>query len=196
MIYSSNSDMKRGLDTMIIVYSLLDDHPASTVCEQFIRTQTGWFTTTLTLFEVKAVLTKIYAVETILVTRKIELFAPGPIAVVEIDLSTAIASMKLADAFRIDMTDAVFLHTSQTIGASELATDDNLLAQVCKQIGITPETPIDSELRKHLAKWEDENLPMKGLPRILRNIHHWLSQNDLRIAQDFWSQTGGGSHLP
>jgi len=104
--------------------------------------------------------------------------------------------MKLADAFRIDMTDAVLLHTSQTIGASELATDDNKLAQVCKQIGITPETPIDSELRKHLAKWEDENLPTKGLPRILRNIHHWLSQNDLRIAQDFWSQTGGGSHLP
>jgi len=188
--------MERGLDAMIIVYSLLDNHPASAVCEQFIRARTGWFTTTLTLFEVKAILTKVYAVDSILVSRKIEMFTDGPIAVLEVDLATAIAAMKLADALRIDMTDSALLHISQTIGALELATDDNKLAQACRRVGIAPKTPIDPELRKHLAKWETENLPMKGLSRILRYIHHWLSQNNPQIAQDFWSQTGGGSHLP
>ncbi len=35
-----------------------------------------------------------------------------------------------------------------------------------------------------------------GLPRILRRIHLWLHQNHQQAAEDFWSQTGRGSHLP
>ena len=181
---------------MIVVYSLLDSHPASTTCEQFIRTRTGWFTTTLTLFEVKAILTKVYTVNAILVTQKIEMFSTGPITIAEVDLPTTIAAMKLADARDIDMTDAVLLHTSQTIGATALATDDGKLARVCRQVGITPENPIDRNLRKQIAAWEANHLPLKGLPRILRHIYHWLNRSTPKIAQDFWSQTGGGSHLP
>ena len=152
MTFSSNPDLRdsavypdkdgthpkieRGLDAMIIVYSLLDNHPASNVCERFIRTRPGWFTTTLTLFEVKAILTKVYAVDTLFASRKIEMFVAGPIVVVEVDLATAITAMKLADALRIDMTDAVLLHTSQAIGAPFLATDDKKLAQACRQVGM------------------------------------------------------------
>lgn len=55
--------VERGLDAMIIVYSLLDQHPASIPCEQFIRSHSGWFTTALTVLEVKAVLTKVYGVD-------------------------------------------------------------------------------------------------------------------------------------
>jgi hypothetical protein len=61
MISSSNPPSEWGLDAMLMVYSILDAHPASTACEQFIRTHSGWFTTTLTLFEAKAILTKVYA---------------------------------------------------------------------------------------------------------------------------------------
>ncbi|MYA98149.1 hypothetical protein F4X90_00500 [Candidatus Poribacteria bacterium] len=93
MTLSFDQSAPRGLDAMLIVYSLLDDHPASTACESFIRDHTNWFTTALTLFEAKAILTK-------------------------------------------------------------------------------------------------------GLPRILRRIHLWLHQNHQQVAEDFWSQTGGGSHLP
>ena len=49
MTFFSNSDEKRGLDAMIIIYSLLDDHPASSDCEKFIRNRTGWFTYDLQL---------------------------------------------------------------------------------------------------------------------------------------------------
>lgn len=41
MTSSSNPQIGRGLDAMLIVYSLLDSHPASTICEQFIRACTG-----------------------------------------------------------------------------------------------------------------------------------------------------------
>lgn len=49
MTLSSDQFASRGLDAMLIVYSLLDDHPASAACESFIRDHTNWFTTTLTL---------------------------------------------------------------------------------------------------------------------------------------------------
>lgn len=38
MTLSSDQFASRGLDAMLIVYSVLDDHPASVVCESFIRT--------------------------------------------------------------------------------------------------------------------------------------------------------------
>ena len=63
MTLSSDQFAPRGLDAMLIVYSLLDGHPASITCESFIRNHTNWFTTTLTLFEAKAILTKVYAVD-------------------------------------------------------------------------------------------------------------------------------------
>jgi len=79
MISSSNPPSERGLDAMIIVYSLLDAHPASTACEQFIRTHSGWLTTTFTLFEAKAILTKVYAIDAVLASRKLAQFAAEPL---------------------------------------------------------------------------------------------------------------------
>ena len=76
MTSSSDTPVERGLDAMIIVYSLLKTHPAS--CEQFLRTRTSWFTTGLTLLEARAVLTKVYAVDPPLASRKLSQFAAGP----------------------------------------------------------------------------------------------------------------------
>ena len=39
MKFCEDSSLERGLDTMFMVYSLLDGHPASTVCEQFITSR-------------------------------------------------------------------------------------------------------------------------------------------------------------
>jgi predicted nucleic acid-binding protein len=56
---------------MVLVYALLDGHPASAACERLIREQAGWFTTSMTLLEVKAVLTKVYGVEATQATEKL-----------------------------------------------------------------------------------------------------------------------------
>ena len=196
MTFSSNPPSERGLDAMLIVYSLLNAHPASTTCEQFIRTHSSWFTTTFTLFEVKAILTKVYAVDAVLASRKLAQFAAGPIVVTAVDPPIALAAMHAADVLGIDLTDAVLLHTVQARGALWLATDDTKLAQACRQVGVTPETPIDTALRQQMVVWEAANLPAKGLPRVLRQIHQWLYRIAPPTAEDFWSYTGGGSHLP
>jgi hypothetical protein len=103
MTLSSSPIFERGLDTMLVVYSSLTKHPAATDCEQFIRSRTGWFTTSLSLLEAKAILTKVYGVDA---------------------------------------------------------------------------------------------LPAKGLPRILHHFHRWLSRSHPQVADEFWSQTGNGSHMP
>ena len=59
MTSSSSPPLERGLDTMVLVYSLLQGHPALTACEHFLRAHTGWFTSPLVLFEAKGVLTKV-----------------------------------------------------------------------------------------------------------------------------------------
>ena len=196
MISSSNPSDERGLDAMLIVYSLLEAHPASTTCEQFIRSHSGWFTTAFTLFEAKAILTKVYAVDTTLASRKLAQFAAGPIVVTAVDSLTAFAAMDTADTLGLDLTDTVLLQAVQARGALWLATDDTKLAQVCRRVGVTPETPIDAALRRQMVTWEAANLPAKGLPRVLRQIHQWLHRLAPSTAEDFWSHTGGGSHLP
>ncbi len=197
MISSSEPNLERGLDAVLLVYSLLERHPAAAVCEQFIRTRTGWFTTALTLLETKAILTKVYGVDVALATQKLAQLAAGPIAILSLDVSAVLTAMSTADTLGIDLTDAVLLHTVQAQGATWMATDDNKLIQACRQVGIIiAETPIDANLRQRMATWEAANLPEKGLPRFLHQIHRWLSENHSQAAQDFWSRTGRGSHLP
>ena len=196
MTLSSDQVASRGLDAMLIVYSLLDDHPASAACESFIRDHTNWFTTALTLLEAKAILTKVYAIDSNLTSQQLSQFSAGPIEIVGVDLPIILAAMQIADTLEIDITDAILVQATRTRNAKILATDDRKLIQACHQVDIAVENPIDVSLRRQMASWEAENLPQKGLPRILRQIHRWLHQNHQQAAEDFWSQTGGGSHLP
>src|SRR5271166_4504069 len=162
MTSSSSSPLQCGLDTMILVYSLLQGHPAATACEQLLRAHAGWFTSSWVLFEAKAVLTKVYGEDPALVTQKLAQVAHGPVVLVD-----------------LARTDVI-----------------TVLSLVCSQFGITPLSPLDSALRQAVSAWEASHVPPKGLPRVLRRVHQWLSHSHPQAAQDFWSQTGGGSHLP
>jgi predicted nucleic acid-binding protein len=192
---SSSSPLERGLDTMILVYSLLQGHPAALPCEQFLCSQTGWFTSPLVLLEAKNILTKVYSVDAGTVTAKLLQFAGGPVVLLDLDQVTVTSAFQLADTHGLDLTDAVLLHLTRQHGAGHLATEDQGLTQACRRFGIAPVSPLDHALRQQVAAWEAANLASKGLPRILRRVYQWLSQTHPQAAQDFWSQTGG-SHLP
>ena len=196
MTSSSSPPLERGLDTMLLVYCMLQGHPAGPVCEQFLRAHAGWFTSPLVLFEAKGILTKVYRVAPAEATKKLTPFAAVPVALLDLDPATALSVLQLADTHDIDLTDAVLLHLARQHGAGHLATEDQRLAQACTQLGITPVSPLDATLRQQVAAWEAANVAPKGLARALRRVHQWLSQSHPQAAQDFWSQTGGGSHLP
>jgi predicted nucleic acid-binding protein len=179
---------------MLLVYCALQGHPAASVCEQFLRSHSGWFTSPLILIEAKGVLTKVYGVDPGAATHKLS--QVPAVVLLDLDWATVASAFQLADTHGLQLADAVLLHQACQHGARYLATEDQRLAHVCQQLGITPESPMDSALRQQVAVWEAANLAPKGLPRVLRRVHQWLSQNHAQAAQDFWSQTGGGSHLP
>jgi predicted nucleic acid-binding protein len=195
MTSSSSPPLQRGLDTMILVYSLLPGHPAALPCELFLRAHVGWFTSPLVLFEAKGILTKVYSVNASSATAKLLQFAAGPVALLALDQVGISSAFQLADAHGLDLTDAVLLHLACSQGTGHLATEDQRLTQACIQFGIKPESPLNPILRQNVASWESANLASKGLPRVLRRIHAWLSQTHPQAAHDFWTQTGG-SHLP
>jgi predicted nucleic acid-binding protein len=196
MISSSNPPLERGLDTMVLVYSLLQGHPALVACEQLVRSHSGWFTSSWVLFEAKAVLTRVYGEDAALVTNKLAQFASGPVTVLDLDPAEVATVFQSADTLQLDLTDAVLLHLVRKKAAGYLATDDQRLSQACAQFGISVISPLDASLRQAVAAWEATHVPSKGLPRVLRRIHQWLTVAHAQAAQDFWSHTAGGSHLP
>ncbi|MGH7138460.1 MAG: type II toxin-antitoxin system VapC family toxin [Pirellulales bacterium] len=196
MISSSNPAFDYGLDTMLLVYCVLDGHPAETACEHFLRSQSGWFTSPLVLFEAKAILTKVYAVDPAAATKKLAQFSTVRMTFVDLDAAAVLAAFQLADVHGLNTTDAVLLQLATKHGARYIATDDQHFGHVCGQFGINVVSPLDATLRKTVAAWELAHVPPKGMARVLRRVHQWLSQSHTQAAQDFWSQTGGGSRLP
>ena len=196
MTSSSSPSHERGLDTMILVYSLLQGHPAALLCEHFLRSHSGWFTSPVVLIEAKNVLVKVYSESANAVTAKLHQFAAGPVVVLDLDQATVATAFQLADSQGLDFSDAVLLHLAHRHRAGYIATEDLRLTQACQSFSITPISPLDTALRQQVAAWESANLPSKGLPRVLRRVYQWLSQTHPQAAQDFWSHTSSGSHLP
>src|SRR5437899_1641250 len=189
MTSSSNPLLERALDSMFIVYSLLQGHPASSSCENFIRNRSGWFTSSLTILECKAILTKVYGVDAATATQKLTQFANGPLTILGIDSYSVMTALSLADARALDLADAVLLQMTHNHGSTKLATEDQHLAQVGTQLGMAIESPFDTALRRQVAAWETAHLPPKGLPRVLHRIEAWLVQNSPPAVQAFRSQT-------
>lgn len=196
MTSSFSATFDYGLDTMLVVYCVLNGHPARTACHQFLHSQSGWFSSPLVLFEAKAVLTKVYAIDPAAATTKLAKFSTVPVTLVDLDASTVDAAFRLADLHGLDTTDAVLLQLAINKGARNIATDDQHLAQVCGQFGINAASPLDAALRKAVATWEAAHVQPKGLARVLCRVYHWLGQTHPQAAQDFWAQTSGGNHLP
>ena len=183
MTSSSSPPSERGLDTMILVFSLLQGHPANLPCEQLLRSEPAWFTSPLVLVEAKNILTKAYSVDTGTATGKLLQFAVA-------------AALQFADTQGLGLTDAVLLYHAQQQKATVIATEDQGLARACTQLGIKPVSPLNAVLRQQVAAWEAANLAPKGMPRILRRVHDWLSQAHPQASTDFWSKTSGGNRLP
>lgn len=116
MISSSSPPVERGLDTMLLVYSLLQGHPAALPCEQFIAARSGWFTSPLVLFEARNILTKLYAIRSADATAKLLQFVAGPVTLVDLPAAAAAPVLRLAEAHGIDLTDALLLHLSGQLG--------------------------------------------------------------------------------
>ena len=196
MTSSSEPAATSALDTMLLVYGLLEDHPARDACRQFLRGRVGWLTSALTLLETRVVLTKVYGVSPGLVLPMLTELVTVPVTIVPFDSSAAWRAMDLTDGLRVDLTDGALLAAAEQHAVRSLATDDRKLGRAAEQLGYRIESPITPALRRSVTKWERAHLVDKGLPRVLRYVHRWLDNRSGSLAEEFWCATGAGSHLP
>ena len=196
MTFYENSIMERGLDTMFMVYSLLDGHPASTACEQFITSRQGWVSTPLLVIEGIVIMIKVYGVEPEIACQLVTDFARGPIDILPIGLEIVTAAVDLSILHDVDINDAALLQACIERGIDQIATDDRRFAHVCTNFGIVVENPIMPAIRQQMAAWEEANLPPRGLQRLLSYIHRWLENQEPNIAAKFYDATGKYLHLP
>jgi len=187
---------QRGLDTMFLVYSSLQEHPASAICEQFILSKEGWVSTPLLLVEFYTVLTRNYGVDRQSTIQKTMELVDKPIEILSLEGHTVAAAIRLANEYNLDTNDAILLQLCLTSSINVIATDDRRFAHACDDLGITVENPITAVVRQQMAVWEEANLPPRGLPRLLLHIHRWLEVQNLNIAELFYEATGQYLRLP
>jgi hypothetical protein len=139
---------------------------------------------------------KVYGVEPEIVCQLVTDFAYGPIDILHIELETITAAVDLSILHDMDINDAILLQSYLEHRIGCIATDDRRFSHVCTNFGIVVENPITLAIRQQMAAWESENLPPRGLPRLLSYIHQWLKTQEPNIAAKFYDVTGQYLHLP
>jgi predicted nucleic acid-binding protein len=178
----------KAIDSNLLVYASLANHPAMTACEQYIVAYPAWLTNIVNLVELRRVLVVVYGVSENDADAK---FTDLSQALTVQDLTAAVAAAALTHSqfHGVDFNDAVLLESSRQRGVTVLATDDSQLASACAAMGINVENPVTPVVRAQMANWENQNLPAKGLPRILLRVNRWIEQHDAALAGVFHSAT-------
>ena len=150
-------NIQKILDSNILIYSILEGHPASNACEQLILSGEDkffWTTSPITFYETFHVLVKIYNQPAIKVLEKIDQIMKLPINIISLNSQLTFSSLEKCMRHSIDTNDSLLLEIAIHQGISIIATDDKKLIDICKQYGIICENPITEEIRKKMSEWE------------------------------------------
>jgi predicted nucleic acid-binding protein len=184
------------LDSNLLIYSILADHPASPVCQEFIETGESLIASSITLIELFFVTTRIYGIEPALVLAKINALLASPLTIIAVDVDTVATALALCTEYKIDTNDAVQVQMCLDLDIPALATDDGKLIALCNRLKIETKNPITVELKQAMRIWEEANLPQKGLPRILHQIYEWIAAHDHALSDDFRNVTRNLTSMP
>jgi predicted nucleic acid-binding protein len=184
----------KAIDSNLLVYASLANHPAMTACAEYIAGYPTWLASIVNLVELWRVLVAVYGVSEDDADAK---FTDLSRALVVEDLTAPVAAVALSlrQVYGIDFNDAVLLESCRQRGVTVLATDDSQLAIACGAMGINVENPVTPAVRAQMTDWENQTLPAKGLPRILLRVHRWIEQKDAGLAGAFHSATQALSRL-
>ena len=182
------------IDTPLLVYSAIPDHPARGILRQELDRE-QWASTTYVLLEVYQVLIQTYNMPPRVALRATANLANSPIRWVQLDAVSAMAALTERAAGGLESADALLLALAGK-GAGTLVTTDKRLIRHAIALGVAARNPIDSLLLSEIARWEDALLPSKGLPRILRSAERWLRGRYLELANQFIEATDTFTALP
>lgn len=184
----------KAIDSNLLVYASLANHPAMAACETYVAAYPDWLTSIVNLVELRRVLVGVYGVSENDADAKFTDFCKA-LTIDDLTTAVAMAALPFRQSYGIDFNDGVLLETARRRGIHVLATDDAQLASAATATGIKVENPVTPAVRAQMTNWENQNLPARGLPRILFRIHRWIEQHDAALAQTFHSSTQGLSRL-
>ncbi|MEM3563221.1 MAG: type II toxin-antitoxin system VapC family toxin [Candidatus Jordarchaeaceae archaeon] len=191
--------LRKMIDTNILVYALVENHPATATCDDFIRRVSEkklLMTTPLTPFEIYYVLWRIYGLNRDKAFEQAVSLFDSPIEFTHITEEDAHMALRKVVEHSIEANDALLLISCLKQGASSLATDDTRLLKACQQEGVHTEEPIDTKVSQNMETWEKEKLPEKGVQRMLLRIYNWLLDTNPKVAQEFKQATQGMKRVP
>ncbi|MBN2152859.1 MAG: type II toxin-antitoxin system VapC family toxin [Candidatus Lokiarchaeota archaeon] len=187
------------MDSNVLVYSLLKNHPAHEDCARYLSShdfENTLFSTSNSINEVYQALVYYYHLDSREVMRNITALLDS--AIVFNHPGTAKDEIcKIALESGLQLNDVELYHLALETQSPVFVTDDVKLASFVKKHGLLCETPIQPATRDAMTRWEDAHVPQKGLPRILASVYHYLSSKQgAGIARDFKADTKGLTKLP
>ncbi|MGQ9722589.1 MAG: type II toxin-antitoxin system VapC family toxin [Candidatus Jordarchaeum sp.] len=194
-----NHNVEKDIDTNILVYALVEGHPATSACEEFIR-RVGekklLVTTPLTPFGIYYVLWRIYGLCRNKACEQAVLLFDSPIELIHITEEDVCVALRKVVEHSIEANDALLLVSCLQHSISSLASDDTRLLKACQKEGVHTEEPIDTKISQKMEMWEKDKLPEKGAQRMLLRVYNWLLDTDPKVADEFKQATGDMERLP
>lgn len=182
------------LDTPLLVYAAVADHPARSTVESMLR-QGAWGSSVLVMLEVYQALTRDYAVAPESTTAEIDRLTRAPLIWRPIDANQATATFTARQQHSVDSADAHLLQLARD-DRGMLITLDRRLLRAAQAEGVVTRNPITPGLAINIARWEEAHLPAKGLGRFLSGVEQWLRTEDPHVADRFVQATEQLTKLP
>ena len=157
--------MRKALDAGILVYALLENHPASQICGSLLRSgRYAFYATALTPFEVYFVLRKIYAIEPQEAATKALALFDLPLHFTDITASDAQVALRTCIEHGIDANDGLLLQACLRLNVPSFGSEDRRMLKAGATKGLYPQSPIGPIVRRRMQQWEREKLPNRGPP--------------------------------
>jgi len=189
----------RVIDSNVLIYSLLKNHPAYTECTSYLAKfdePDALFTTTDSLSETFQILRTFYKIDTTIILENIRDLFNSNITFYQFTPDNILNLLEETARSALEINDVKLYFLALKVQAPIIVTDDRKFARYIKEHKILHETPISDETRMQMGKWEQENLPPKGLPRILSRMYNYLVDSNVNVAQKFRDDTQGFKKMP
>lgn len=188
---------KKGLDANIIVYSLLDDHPASELCDAYMKdSRHKFYTTSLTPFEVYFALHRVYGIPRPDAASKALSLLDAPLTIVDVRSSYLHPAIARCANEGLEANDSLLIEMCLSSDIPSLASDDRRLLKACEEQGIHAECPIGEDERQRMREWENTKLAQAGARRLLTRVYTWMQERNPQLAESFLEASGNLRHLP
>ncbi len=182
------------IDTPLLVYSRVEGHPAQRLVSEALERE-QWASSVLALLEVYQALRVDYGFAPSVAGWQVEALAASPIDWVEVDIQQARTIAKHRRDHGLGGPDAaLFMLCAEDRGV--LFTLDSRLLRVAREQGLVVSTLINRSVMDDVVEWEEQNLPQRGLPRLLRSVKTWIEGENPGLASRFIEASSGLTRLP